>query len=219
MSSLTIPRQTWEWESAGDSGAAVDERSLDLAQERAWVAAIARGDERALGLLYDRYAKAVFSLAVRVTQDRELAEEITQEVFLRVWRNAGGFAVERGRLVTWLLSIAHHQAIDQLRRRSARPTVVASTDDLAIQALPDLRTDVEEEAWLRIQRDSVTTALGALPEPQRRVIVLAYFRGLTHVEIAGTLNEPMGTVKTRLRLGIERLRRLLRSPRPEPSVS
>jgi RNA polymerase sigma-70 factor (ECF subfamily) len=178
------------------------------------IEAVAAGDDAALGVLYDRYAKAVFSLAVRITQDQGLAEEITQEVFLRLWRNAGTFSAERGRFSSWLLSVTHHLAVDQLRRRRVRPQTVASTDDAQVQGMPDTRADVEEEAWLSVQRSAVRTALDQLPPAQRRVIELAYFGGLTHVEIAATLGDPLGTVKTRLRLGLQKLRELLQTPEP-----
>lgn len=175
------------------------------------IAAVADGDETALGLLYDRYAKPVYSLAARITQDQGLAEEITQEVFLRLWRNAATFDVERGRFASWLLSVTHHLAVDQMRRRRARPQIVASTDDSPVLGLPDTRTDVEEEAWLQVRRDLIARALAELPAAQRRVIELAYFSGLTHVEIAALLGDPLGTVKTRMRLGLQKLRELLQS--------
>src|SRR4051794_33648384 len=110
------------------------------------IEALAAGDESALGVLYDRYAKAVFSLAARITRDQSTAEEITQEVFLRLWRNAATYSASRGRFASWLLSVTHHLAVDQLRRRQARPQAVATIDDLVVQGLPDTRTDIEEEA-------------------------------------------------------------------------
>jgi RNA polymerase sigma-70 factor (ECF subfamily) len=179
--------------------------------DEALIEAVAEGDEAALVMLYDRYAKAVFSLAARITQDQGLAEEITQEVFLRLWRNAATFTAGRGRFASWLLGVAHHLAVDQLRRRRARPQAVASTDDLQVQGIADLRTDVEEEAWLRVRREMMLEALARLPEAQRQVIELAYFGGLTHVEIAARLGDPLGTVKTRMRLGLLKLRELLQA--------
>ena len=176
------------------------------------IEALAAGDESALGVLYDRYAKAVFSLAARITRDQSTAEEITQEVFLRLWRNAATYSASRGRFASWLLSVTHHLAVDQLRRRQARPQAVATIDDLVVQGLPDTRTDIEEEALLRERRDIIITALGQLPPAQRQVIELAYFGGLTHVEIAARLGDPLGTVKTRMRLGVQKLRELLQRP-------
>ena len=175
------------------------------------ITAVAGGDEAAFGMLYDRYIKAVYSLALRITEDQGLAEEITQEVFVRVWRNAATFTSERGRFASWLLGVTHHLAIDQLRRRRARPQAVASTDDLPMQALPDLSADVEEEAWIGVRRELIQRALTQLPEAQRRVIELAYFGGLTHVEIAALIGDPLGTVKTRMRLGLQKLREALQA--------
>src|SRR5262245_54032483 len=107
------------------------------------IVAVGQGAEAALGTLYDRYARAVFALAARITHDQGTAEEITQEVFLRLWRNAATYTTARGRFASWLLSMTHHLAIDQLRRRQARPQAVASTDDLPVQGIPDTRVDVE----------------------------------------------------------------------------
>ena len=177
----------------------------------ALIAAIASGDQEAFGTIYDRYSKAVFSLALRITREQGLAEEITQEVFLRVWRNAATFTAERGRFASWLLGMTHHRAIDQLRRRQARPQAVASTDEDQVQGMPDTHVNVEEEAWLGVRREIIHGALTQLPEPQRRVIELAYFSGLTHVEIAAMLGDPLGTVKTRLRLGLRKLREALQA--------
>jgi RNA polymerase sigma-70 factor (ECF subfamily) len=175
------------------------------------IAAVAGGDEEALGMLYDRYAKAVFSLAARITREQGLAEEITQEVFLRLWRNAATYTAGRGRFASWLLGVTHHLSVDQLRRRQARPQAVASTDELTVQGRPDTRTNVEEEAWLRVRREIMLDALAQLPEAQRRVIELAYYGGLTHVEIAAMLGDPLGTVKTRMRPGLQKLRELLQA--------
>ena len=175
------------------------------------IAAVASGDQEAFGMIYDRYSKAVFSLALRITRDQGLAEEITQEVFLRVWRNAATFTAERGRFASWLLGMTHHRAIDQLRRRQARPQATASTDEDQVQGMPDTRINVEEEAWIGVRREIIHGALTELPEPQRRVIELAYFSGLTHVEIAAMLGDPLGTVKTRLRLGLRKLRDALQA--------
>ena len=173
------------------------------------IALVADGDEAALGQLYDRYATAVFSLAIRITRDQELAEDITQEVFLRVWRKAATFTVERGRFATWLLSMTHHLAVDQVRRQRTRPRAAVSTDEVQVRGLPDPGTDIEEESWVRQQRALVWAALAHLPEAQRRPLELAYFGGLTQVEIAALLGDPLGTIKSRMRQGLLRLRNLL----------
>lgn len=179
--------------------------------DEALIAAVAGGDEVSFGMLYDRYIKAVYSLALRIVQEQSLAEEVTQEVFVRLWRNAATFTSERGRFASWLLGMTHHLAIDQVRRRRARPQAIASTDDLPVQGLPDTRIDVEEEAWMSVRRDVLRRALVQLPEAQRRVIELAYFNGLTHVEIAALVGDPLGTIKTRMRLGLQKLRESLQA--------
>lgn len=179
--------------------------------DEALIAAVAGGDEASFGMLYDRYVKAVFSLALRIVQEQGVAEEVTQEVFVRLWRNAATFTSERGRFASWLLGMTHHLAIDQVRRRRARPQAIASTDDLPVQGLPDTRIDVEEEAWMSVRRDVLRRALAQLPEAQRRVIELAYFNGLTHVEIAALVGDPLGTIKTRMRLGLQKLRESLQA--------
>lgn len=179
--------------------------------DEALIAAVAGGDEASFGMLYDRYVKAVYSLALRIVQEQGVAEEVTQEVFVRLWRNAATFTSERGRFASWLLGMTHHLAIDQVRRRRARPQAIASTDDLPVQGLPDTRIDVEEEAWMSVRRDVLRRALAQLPEAQRRVIELAYFNGLTHVEIAALVGDPLGTIKTRMRLGLQKLRESLQA--------
>ena len=173
------------------------------------IALVAEGDDAALGQLYDRYAAAVYSLALRILRDQELAEDVTQEVFLRVWRKAATFTVERGRFATWLLSMTHHLAVDQVRRQRTRPRAAVSTDELQVRGLPDPGTDIEEESWIRQQRALVRAALAQLSEAQRRPLELAYFGGLTQVEIAALLGDPLGTIKSRMRQGLGTLRRLL----------
>jgi RNA polymerase sigma-70 factor (ECF subfamily) len=177
------------------------------------VAAIAHRDEAAFTILYDRYVRAVCALAIQVVQEHEVAEELTQEVFLRLWRHAAVYRVERGRFASWLFGITHNLAIDELRRRRRRLMVVTGAS-ATMRLLPDTQTDVEETACLTVQREEIDRALRQLPLPQRRVIALAYLGGLTHAEIAALLGTPLGTVKTRLRLGIARLRLLLSASAP-----
>lgn len=173
-------------------------------------AAVAMGDEAAFGTLYDRYAGMVCALAFQITRDHGLAEEITQETFLRLWRHALTFATGRGRFQSWLLGVAHHLAIDQWRRRRSRPPRRTGPDDEApVPEVPDEGANVEAEAWRNVSRALIQQALAQLPAPRRQVIALAYFGGLTHTEIAARLGYPIGTVKSRMRLGVEQLRGLL----------
>jgi RNA polymerase sigma-70 factor (ECF subfamily) len=173
-------------------------------EEEALLAArIAAGDEEALQELHRRYAPLVFHLACK-SLDRAAAEEITQEVFLAVWRKAGSHDPDRGAVKTWLLSIAHHRILDELRARQRRPpdSGPATMDDLDLAAqdpLPD------EALWREYQRQTIAQALAALPEPQRKALQLAYFSDLTQEKVAEALNLPLGTVKTRIRSGLRSL--------------
>lgn len=174
------------------------------------VSAVAAGDESALGQLYDRYASAIFGLTLRIAGQREVAEELTQEAFLRVWRKASSFQATRGAFAPWLFGIAHNLAIDEIRRGKARPQPVYDSEERPIFAtISDESTSVEDAAWLSEQRGLIQQALDELPGEQREVLTLAYYGGLTQREIAERLGSPLGTVKTRARLGLMKLRELL----------
>ena len=176
--------------------------------DTALIALIVRRDEAALSALYDHYSRLVFSLAVRIVGERALAEEITADVFVRVWRSAASFAEERGRFVAWLMSVTRHRAIDELRRLSVRPE--GSSVELN-ELLNTLHPDpLEEVIEVKRQRELVRSALATLPSPQREVLELAYFGGLTQQEIAEKTGTPLGTVKTRMRLGMLKMRDELR---------
>lgn len=168
---------------------------------------VTQGDQFALEALYERYSRAVYSFALRIVGDPSIAEELLQEVFVRVWQQGGSFRSSRGTLITWLLSITHNMSIDEVRRRNRRPQKAESAEpEMLLAALPDERMDVEGEAWLSSLRDTIQQALQQLPANQREVIELAYFQGLTQREIAETLGEPLGTIKTRMRLGMLKLK-------------
>lgn len=167
----------------------------------------AEGDARALEVLYDRYSRVVFSFGLRIVGDPQLAEELLQEVFFRAWQQGGSFRSSKGSFITWLLSITHNMAIDEVRKRRRRPQKADSEDpDLMLASVPDTGLDVEEEVWLGALRDTIDGAMASLPAAQREAIELAYFRGLTQREIAEQLGEPLGTIKTRMRLGMQKLR-------------
>lgn len=182
---------------------------------------VTQGDQDALVLLYERYSRAVYSFSLRIVGDAQVAEEILQEVFVRAWQQGGSFQSARGSLITWLLSITHNLSIDEVRRRKRRPQKAESEEPEAILAtLPDAGLGVEEEVWLSSLRVSIQDALQQLPAAQREAIELAYFQGLTQREIADTLGEPLGTIKTRMRLGMLKLREQLGpvvSERAEPN--
>ncbi len=174
------------------------------------IALIVSGETRALEVLYDRYSRVVFSFAVRIVSDPQLAEEVLQEVFFRVWQQGSAFRSTRGTLITWLLSITHNLAIDEVRKRNRRPQKAESeAPELVLGSVADTSTDIEEEVWLSGVRTAINTALERLPAEQRDVIELAYFRGMTQREIAAVLAQPLGTVKTRMRLGLQKLREQL----------
>ena len=139
--------------------------------------------------------------------DPALAEELLQEVFFRAWQQGAAFRASRGSFATWLLSVTHNLAIDELRKRRRRPQAAAGeAPEAVLAAVAGPGPDVADEVWLRTLRGRVANALATLPAAQREAIELAYFQGLTQREIAATLGEPLGTVKTRLRLGMQKLK-------------
>ena len=171
---------------------------------------LAHGDLAALDALYTRYSRPVFSLALRVLGNTADAEEVTQDVFERVWRHAPTFNAERGRFGTWLLSMTHHVAIDTVRKRQRRPqTVTGEAAEAVSRTIADKSADVDESILLSLQAEQVRRALRSLPAAQQEAIELAYFGGLSHLEIAAKLGDPLGTVKARIRRGMERLRSAL----------
>jgi RNA polymerase sigma-70 factor (ECF subfamily) len=168
---------------------------------------LAEGDPRALEAIYDRHGAAAFSLAYRMVGDRTAAEDVVQEAFLSIWRSRVRYQRERGSVRTWVLGIVHHRAIDGLRRNTVHQRRRASAEGLEEWKEAPERTDAQA-----IQADEargVREALGALPDNQGRVIRLAYFGGFTHTQIAEMLDLPVGTVKGRMRLGLEKLRTTL----------
>jgi RNA polymerase sigma-70 factor, ECF subfamily len=171
------------------------------------LARIARGDQAALGELYDRYGSMALGLAIRITSDRGVAEEVVQDAFVSAWRRAASYQPDRGEPRTWLLSIVHHRAIDRIRGVGAR----ARTQELDLAAAADTSdaADVWREAWAGLERAEIAAALATLPPEQRGAIELAFFGGLSHSEVAERLGQPLGTVKGRVRLGLRRLRTVL----------
>jgi len=167
--------------------------------------AVARGDEGALARLYDRYRIILFSVIVRILNSREEAEDVLQEVFLQVWKRAKDFDQARGRPFTWLVTLSRSRAIDRIRQLGARQRLA----DSAAQNTPDAVSDAVADTLHSEQKEIVARALAALPEEQRRTLNLAYFDGLTQSEIAAQLGTPLGTVKTRMRSGMIKLRELL----------
>ena len=191
---------------AGDQPLPLRTSSAVDEADRAALARIAGGELAALEYLYDRYKTMAYSIAYRITNDATLAEDVVQDAFLGAWRNAARYVEGRGSVKTWLLSIVHHRAIDTIRRR--RPTTELPEIDAGLPealTLPDIWAEVSASL------DSVTVreALVALSDVQREALELAYFGGLTQQEIAERTGTPLGTVKSRMRLGLLAMRRSL----------
>jgi RNA polymerase sigma-70 factor (ECF subfamily) len=178
------------------------------------VACVADGDADALAQLYDRYSVAVYSLCVRILREPAAAEEVAQEVFVRLWRSAASSEPERGRVSTWLLRIAHNLALNEIRRRQSCPVTAPETDwamEGATLSDPSVEGDPATAAWMRERAVAIRAALAQLPTAQRRANELAFFGGLSQAEIAAGLGDPLGTVKSRIRVGMQHLRELLLS--------
>lgn len=163
------------------------------------LAAIRSGDEQAMGELYERYSGIVYSVALRVLGDTAAAEDILQEVFMKLWRTPNVFDENRGSLAGWLAVIARNRAIDSLRQRRPETDI----EDVVVSVEPDL---VREADWSRT-RDKIRGALNGMPTLQRSALEMAFFEGLTHTEIAEKTGEPLGTIKTRIRAGLKILRK------------
>ena len=184
-------------------------KSATLVLESEWVAlvqSIADGDQRALHHLYDRTHRIVFTLAVRITNSRETAEEVTLDVFHDVWRRATGYDAANGSVLGWIMNQARSRAIDRVRLEQRKKRVNLHPDDpLSVETASD-----PHEMLALAERDGVLrNALLVLTPDERQAIETAYFSGLTHVEVAGRLNQPLGTVKTRIRSGLAKLSKAL----------
>ncbi len=161
------------------------------------------GDARAFAALYDRHSRASYSLAYRMMGDKQAAEDLVQDALLKVWRSAGSYRAERGSVRTWVLSIVHNRAIDQLRSLASRRRMHEKVEAQAPRSQP---SEAFSESWRNSQREQVRAAMRTLPPEQLKILELAYFSGYTHVEIAQMLNLPLGTVKGRMRLGLKKMR-------------
>jgi RNA polymerase sigma-70 factor (ECF subfamily) len=169
---------------------------------------VARGNSAALEVLYDRYASIVLGLSLKVTGDQALAEDVLQETFWRVWQSAGTYQSQLGSFTGWLFRIARNLAIDVYRRHNVRPQAISSVDgsDPILDEMPDPNTDVAEQAQSILKNRQVRKALASLPVVQRQVIEMAYFYGMTRQEIAEATGEALGTIHTRARLALQKLR-------------
>lgn len=187
-----------------------DERLLSL---------IAQHQEEAMAELYNRYNRLVFSLALAIVNDRATAEEITLDVFMRVWQKAATYRADQAKVSTWLTHIARNHAIDMLRRRTVRLDQYAiHWEDGPFQATSP-EPDPQEAAESALRRERVQAALAQLPPDQRQALLLAFFSGLSHSQIAAVLKQPLGTIKTRLRLALQKLREYLRDEQTAQDTS
>ena len=187
-------------------------RELSHLSDEALVLLAARSQQAALAELYDRYGRPAYGLALRILRDEALAQDAVQEAFLGVWRGAARFLPERGKASTWILTLVHRRAVDLVRREERR-----RADTLEQAPEPIGGGDVDEEAWLRLQRERVQAALRQLPDQQREALELAYYGGFTQSELAERLGQPLGTIKSRMFMGLARLRELLGDPGMEIS--
>jgi len=162
--------------------------------------AIRSGDEGAMATLYDRYSSLVYAVALRVLGDTGAAEDVLQEVFMQLWRNPAAFDSSRGNLGAWLGVITRNRAIDGLRKRRPETDIA----DVIVSVEPDMANDAERARAM----EKIRGALGGMPGAQRSALEMAYFEGLTHTEIAARTGEPLGTIKTRIRTGLQALRKV-----------
>ena len=167
------------------------------------ISLVETGDADAFATLYDRHSRAAFSLAYRMMGERQAAEDLAQDAFLKAWRGAGSYRAERGSVRTWILSIVHNRGIDQLRSHASRRRTQDKMEAITPLSQP---SEAFAETWRNSQRDQVREAMGTLPSEQLKILELAYFSGYTHVEISELLGLPLGTVKGRMRLGLKKIR-------------
>ena len=175
-------------------------------EDRHLIHLTSEGNKEALEELYNRYCTSVFSLARFMLRNDALAEEATQDIFVNICLKAASYRPDRGGPKAWIMSVAHHKVIDVIRSRRRSINMTDPKDYETLDLIPSARMGTAEEAELNLEGERIRKALEVLPEAQREVIMLAYFGGLSQSEIAGKLNQPLGTVKTRIRLAMQKLR-------------
>ncbi|WP_322494281.1 RNA polymerase sigma factor [Chloroflexus sp.] len=184
-----------------------DAARLARLSDEALMELVAAGDSAALAQLYDRHSRVVYGLALRMLSAAEPAEEVVQETFWRIWKRSATFQAHSA-FLPWMFGITRNLCIDELRRRRTRPRAAGNDDDL-LSSLPDQQQNVEQATIETERRRLITDALADLPADQREVIELAYFGGLSQREIADQLQSPLGTIKTRIQLGLQKLKQAL----------
>ncbi len=178
-------------------------RAYLLLADEDLISLVQTNDAEAFAVLYDRHSRTAYSLAYRMMGERQAAEDLLQDAFLKLWRAAGSYRAERGSVRTWLLSIVHNRGIDQLRSSASRRRTQEKVEASAPKVQP---SEAFAQSWRNAQREQVREALKSLPEEQLKVLELGYFSGYTHVEIAELLDLPLGTVKGRMRLGLKKIK-------------
>ena len=178
-------------------------RQYEILADEDLMSLLEGGDAEAFAALYDRHSRAAYSLSYRMMGDRQAAEDLTQDAFLKVWRSSGGYRSDRGSVRTWILSIVHNRGIDQLRSLASRRRTQDRVEQSAPRSQP---SEAFAETWRNRQREQIREALDTLPAEQLKILELAYFSGYTHVEISTLLDIPLGTVKGRMRLGLKKIR-------------
>ena len=183
--------------------------NYEEAEDKNLMECISNGDKIALESLYSRYSRPVYSIAVKMLRDPNAAEEVTQDTFFNVWRRAGSYKSNRGKVTSWLFSIAHNRTIDELRKRRREYNRVQYDVDLTNKPTESRSDDPTEYVSVQYEGSRLKSALMTLRPEQRDVVVLAYFGEMTHSEISRELDQPLGTVKTRMRLAMKKLREVL----------
>ena len=174
-----------------------------LRADKDLISQVGQGDAQAFTTLYERHGRAAYALAYRLMGEKQAAEDLLQEAFLKLWRGVASYRAERGSVRTWILSIVHNRGIDQLRSLASRRRTQEKIESSAQRSQP---SEAFVQSWRNSPREQVREGLKTLPSEQSKVLELAYFSGYTHVEIAELLDLPLGTVKGRMRLGLKKIR-------------
>ena len=195
-----------------------DQRSVDGGittpdepDDRQLLQRIVEQDRDALDTLYGRYMTPVYSMALNMLKQPPLAEEVTQDVFLNIWLKASSFNAERGQPRSWIMSVAHHRVVDVIRSRRRTTSMTDPEGYETLERLPSGGASVESQVEQNLDRERIMKALANLPQSQQEVILLAYFEGYSQSEMAGLLSLPLGTIKTRVRLAMQKLRQVLQA--------
>ena len=185
------------------------EPAPDEPDDRELLERIVEKDKNALDILYGRYATPVYSLALHMLKQPPLAEEVTQDVFLNIWLKATSFNAERGQPRSWIMSVAHHRVVDVIRSRRRTQSMTDPEGYETLERLPAGGASVESQVQQNLDRERIMRALATLPDNQKEVILLAYFEGYSQSQMAERLEQPLGTIKTRVRLAMQKLRTAL----------